>query len=442
MKGLFLVWVSTICGVIILDFFLQNFIFITSRFNIFINKVNYLPVIIILYFIINDIFKYWQRDFLSIKYHITESGIVYFEDYSLWISIFESDLKSAFIEDFKQLKNLEEFSFEYNPRNSSLHFFLFANSFQELLDRKKTAKAILDTIFPNSKPVPEEKIKERFNNVFIAKLGKYFILQEKGCYILTHYKTKKFKSISTNSKLVFASKYFESEGKRITQLYEKKEFEIIHKFSFLKEIIELSKTNRPNWIWKANEIKNARFNYLLSRIETISFEEGINQIIAKLNKYYPVRSMDIGEGYAPSGRTIFKLSDLNDSRMEKNTICTELCFLNQNRELGLEQRSEKCYRRREYCLRLAKNVNITKVIKKIFEEEGRQEKNAIMSELVKHLSFQHLICLLAQFSQINSSIEDRSSIISILLLILNQNNLSSEIETPLEGSKVEIMQSI
>ncbi len=413
----------TILLIIVLDFVTQEIIFFNQEVNIFLNKVNYLPIALILYLILKDIFEYWKTDIYSLKFHIKEPGMVYIEDYSLWISISESDnLSSIFLEEMRQLKNLEEFSIELDCRKKNLKCFLYAGSYRELKERLERSRAILDIILPNLKSLSAEDILKFFQNQRFVKMGKNYILQEGENFILANYYFNESKSNFSGSRIVLVSKYLKSEEKSLTQLYEKEEYKTSQKFKFLSYLIAFSKQGGNKGIWEAKSLKNARFNYLLSKEETITFEEGIQHFIIKL------KMMNLNKNPYDSEKdrkTIQLKSDLElkkvpNIKLKKNSICYELCNLGQNLDLEISNKLEKCNRRKEYCQKLVKNEKLVKLIKIILDEEYKNEQITIISELQKHLSIHHLICLLAQYNKTENFIKDHSRFIMLLNLLLIQ----------------------
>ena len=253
-------------------------------------------------------------------------------------------------------------------------------------------------------------------------MGKNYILQEGENFILANYYFNESKSNFSGSRIVLVSKYLKSEEKSLTQLYEKEEYKTSQKFKFLSYLIAFSKQGGNKGIWEAKSLKNARFNYLLSKEETITFEEGIQHFIIKL------KMMNLNKNPHDSEKdrkTIQLKSDLElkkvpNIKLKKNSICYELCNLGQNLDLEISNKLEKCNRRKEYCQKLVKNEKLVKLIKIILDEEYKNEQITIISELQKHLSIHHLICLLAQYNKTENFIKDHSRFIMLLNLLLIQ----------------------
>ncbi len=389
------------------------------------------------------------------------------------------------INELNQLKHLLKFSIELNLNNFYLRLFIFSKTYGELKEIISKNKAILDNILPNVKPVPNPMIIRffkgnktlKFNNKLLQAEDGNFLIVKSACnteelpktynslilsfnsslkekkaqiYLFDNYRYPKFFQFLDNSlsNIRLFNKGFLSyhELQRIRIRYQ---IESFPKTSLKEAIIQLSRglsLSKNKTHFDLINLKDQKI--ILSDVQKgsvdnktplqlIETKEIINKVISDVilegktsqqvitNKRKKIKKNSLVSSSLLSNEdSKIELSSKNDSISSLNginQICYELCSITRNSEINDEEKIKQCRIRSSFCQKLLNNENFMTLMKKILNQKSREDKDYFVKELMKHFSFQQLICIIAHYTQINSQEISIKQILSLIHILLESN---------------------
>ncbi|MHA2306558.1 MAG: hypothetical protein ACXACU_14325, partial [Candidatus Hodarchaeales archaeon] len=235
-----------------------------------------------------------------------------------------------------------------------------------------------------------------------------------------------FKYLSKILKLK-QSNFFSNMGKKKTPLRIKIRFKIedredkpfVHGISNFEKHLSslLSKTRQ---IVKINDMETKKethrksessFNFVRDSTEPSSLKE-IN-----------ITDINVPSKTTKMINTPFKhaLHKLTADLVNKNQICIELCKIQKNSDLPMDDKVEKCIRRATFCQKMLKNNNFLALLENIMNQAHEEEKIHSIAELQRHLSNQQIICIFTHLCQIESVDIPIQNIVDLIHLLFKLN---------------------
>ncbi|MFX0087403.1 MAG: hypothetical protein ACFFAU_17265 [Candidatus Hodarchaeota archaeon] len=428
---------------------LFSFVFIVSIENIIypetqtgilknpLNLIRNLPLIMLSYFFLKEMLLLLSKKTANLELFWVKNGIGFIQDSFAWIAIFETcSLNKIQKAELEQLFHLKSFSLELDVKNSCARVFLYAKSNDELREIIKKSKPILDVILPDLKTLPVVEASNLFDKYSLEKIGNNYFLKNKNQFFILNFESVKANSFSYTDKIVFCfftkTKNKKKKDTIHSQWYSFKNLNQNSFFNSLSKILINNQEKNLQSFWKRSNLERIQIRYQLGEQEKLSFQEGIAQfekgLSILLSQTEPdiilekelKRSMenDNMENVLRKKNSVNKkiqniiqtsitnYEDINGLHKEfpfetikTNQICFELCNIAANRDFTNREKLVKCTRRADFCQRLLKNENFLSIIENILKQNHEGERIHLTTELRRHLSYQQLICILANLTQ-------------------------------------------
>ncbi len=415
---------------------------ITSPISI----LRYTPIIISLYLFAKEIVRLLNRNITCLQFLPKKEGIVFIQDYNVWLSIFEiPTLRNIQTSELKQIIHLKTFSLELDVKKICVRVYLYSKSYEELKERIKNSKPILEAVLPNVIQMSNKDIIELLNEIKLLKIGKKYVLNENSEYFFPQSCENDTKFPSTFSRMILTCKIEEnSHLDKCAQCYiinSNDESSSKGKSSFFKWLDKIlfnpSKIPEENF-WSIKELQRVKLRFYTKNSSLSEFKQGLIlfqkglSLISSESKKIIQEEKIIDHSFinnhleAKAKSTI--ISEKTSFLTGMNQICSELCKIPNEHKLTQKEKVKKCRRIANFCKKLLANENFSSILDNILNQQYQIEKIHLISELKQHLSYHHLICICAQLShsnQPNLSHEETVEMINIILKLV-QNNTSGD----------------
>ncbi|MHA2431004.1 MAG: hypothetical protein ACXACC_08225, partial [Promethearchaeota archaeon] len=373
-----------------------------------INFLRYIPIVFLLYVFVNEIYHSIFRDNTPMKIELKGEGVVFIQNYQVWIAIFETySLEKIQINELEQLKHLETFSFELDGNKQCLRVFLFSKSHEELKERMNKSKPILENVLPSISPISDMIIARFIRDYSLLKINNRFLLKKESELIIPQFKeVTRAVSSSFSSMILSCNSSYRDEVKGKTkiiyptQLY----FFCCYKKSSLFKCMDENIFKNENAIetgfLEAQELHRARLRYQIEKYPKMELKKGLkqfrigltsfistnNQVIAvKKVSHLPleVKQIITEKKLFPSNnvgrkRMILKerpsTIDIDVNHTSINQICFEFCNIPKDPTLSSEEKSKRCYRRANFCCKLLANENFSSLLENVLIQEQEVDK--------------------------------------------------------------------
>ncbi|MHA2093101.1 MAG: hypothetical protein ACW98F_00460, partial [Candidatus Hodarchaeales archaeon] len=361
---------------------------------------NIIPLIFtcLLIFYELNIFSFDNSSVLVVK----PDNMIYIPRFETYVSIFEcSSLSNIYTEGLSLLNGLNRYSIEILQDIQRLRVYFYSNSKTELFKNIEEAKPLLDTVFPNLRLLTTSSLKSDFLNYSLRKRGFYHHINQ-GTFLIipkieqnTNSQTPKKDTLilNFNSQLNSTGK---SNVHDSTQCYSFTRFKENSFFEFFGEVIFTEENEFLDGEIDANLLCRAIIRYRLVGFHSFLDNDGLINIRKQLGKFKKVtNTLETPDMVIPPPPII-----QSDSHHSKplvtshgyNQICKELC----NISLSAEEdtiKTKKCKNRVSFCKKLLVNRNLTKFLGELIDGEDDKRKEVILSDLLRHVSFQQIYCL-------------------------------------------------
>ncbi len=461
---------------------IESFLTLNSILNILKSPVfliRYFPIVILLYYLINEILLLFNKEGFQNKISGGKDGLIFVPELFVWIAIFEThELNRVQKTELKQLRHLKIFSLELDFKKSCLRVFLYGDSSEELRLRIMKSKPILDVVLPNLISLSPEDSQKLFENEKFVNLNNFrFLRKQTNLSILT------FEGFSENlsrsrSKITFCF-YPEFRDAKIkhngeeslrSQCYSFFDFEQQNFFSGLSKVLKIDHV----YFWKKRVSQRIKIRFKIEDREDLIFEHGIsnfdkhlsaflskniskvklndkkmkletltkndspNDKIIDFSESSSVKKTIIKDLKVPIENTKIikkpiknKLHQLTADLKNKNQICLELCNIQKNSDLSIADKVKKCTRRAKFCEKMLKNDNLIALLKNIMNQAHEEERIHLTTELRRHLSNQQIICIFVHLCQYDSKDIPIQNIVDLIHLLFKlnletQDNLDKE----------------
>jgi hypothetical protein len=410
---------------------------------------NFLPISILI------LFLFYESGIMINKknsfFDFYENGIIHFPKFCVFLSIFESNsIQLVNSKSLNQLIDLDPFSLEVDNESKSLRIYLFSKSKRDQLNRIRQALPLLEAVFPGLSIMTLNNSKKLLLNYSIAEIAGFSLIRENEIYIMPVLDSSKSGQIHLKNKLVLTinssrkvNTYLEDD--HTTQIYTLQKYNRSADFNLIGNIILKNNRNSDSEFFDKNILLRAIIRFQLDNSKLISSQEGISclqKIITSFQAAIQPKEFDyiieeeafpIHEENEPESRTIFLQKE------KINPICLELCNIYKNYEIDESNRFKLCEKRIDFCTKLVSNKNFISLLMELAKNDDERRKSQLLNELLIHLSFHQLYCLISQFL---STYEQKDmNVISMQLLhsLINKQAKSSLIKGRIER---EIQKSI
>ncbi|MCK4848446.1 MAG: hypothetical protein KAT16_05445 [Candidatus Heimdallarchaeota archaeon] len=340
---------------------------------------------------------------------IYENGIIRIHKYSIFLSIFESNsIHLVNSKGLYQLIDLDPFSLEIDCKTKRLRVYIFSKSKKNQLNRIKQSVPLLEAIFPDLLLMNPHESKKLLESYSIAEIAGLSLIQEKEGFLMPVIDFSFSDQLGIHNKLVLA---FNSSRKdpnllkdsQTTQVYTLPRYNGSIDFNLIGNIILRNTENFDFENFDKNLLLRAIIRFQLNNTNLISFEEGVSYIQKAISTFRvgsqsivsEIKSNDdlipINAEIEPEIPMIF----INEE--EINPICLELCNIYNNLEIDEKDRAILCEKRINFCGKLIRNNNFISLLIELTNKDDDKRKSQILSEILVHLSFHQLYCLIAQF---------------------------------------------
>lgn len=429
----------------------------------------YIPVLILLGFLLYEFLQLLIQRSFSIDFSIRGRGIVFFPEHHLWMAIYAShSLEGIQLNEINQLRYLQIFSIEVNPTESFIKLILYAKSYDKIIKRINSTSAILETVLPGIEPEPDDVLTQYLSESKFCKIGRTYFLMEGETFLIPQYETGNEEETRHQTSTVLVCNVDPIEPSEANQgimdnvqVYFLSKYPVSSFFEYLGRIAFNPYMEGERKIWNPQELIKIRLRYFVEGKPKTSFEGGIQRIktelmtSSELTLDIPVHQVELSskvslhsEKRSQNHRQMSEdlQNELNSSipaeirilSTEKmNQICTEVCNLPKSSEMTLNDKIKRCQRRSKFCLKLVHSHNFFSILESIFEQRHETEQIYLITELKRELSYQQLLCIFAQLTQLPSSRVTYAQIISLILLLFklqfnDQINRNGHINTTSE----------
>ncbi|MHA1513652.1 MAG: hypothetical protein ACTSRJ_06275 [Candidatus Hodarchaeales archaeon] len=377
-------------------------------------------------------------------FEIFDNGIISIPKFNIFLSIFESNsIHLVNSKGLHQLIDLDPFSLEIDYETKSLRVYLFSKSKKNQLKRIEQSIPLLEAIFPDLLIMTPLKSKELLASYSIAEIAGFSLIQEKESYITPVYNLSVSNQFGDNNKLILAYNSSRKESNSLkndqtTQVYSLPRYNGLVDFNLIGNIILRKNENSTFEYYNKNKLLRGIIRFQISDFNLISFEEGISYI-QKIIASFRVASHSIASEIVPKEDSIpidieieSELPMIFKDQEAINPICRELCNIYNNFEISEKNRLSLCEKSVLFCRKLVSNNNFISILLELAKKDDNKRKVQILNELLVHLSFHQLYCLIAQFIFIYEG--NDLNIISIQLL---HSLINKKCESELHQSRAE-----
>lgn len=401
-----------------------------------INIGRYFPIIILLYLFTKEIILSFNQNDPLLKFSVTEKGIVFLQDYHLWLAILEtSSVGKIQTSELKQLKHLKTFSLELDIKRTCVRVFIYSKSHKELEERIKNSIPILEVVLPDINKISKVEITKMLSEIKLLKNEKKYMLKKNSELNLPQFADSADKFPPSFSKMILACNFREGldieENTKMEKFVQWYFFHNYDKASFFKcmnRTLSSSQKMTAESFWNIQELQRIRLRYQIEKKPLFDFQEGLNHfkggLFLLLSRSKTVRI----EGQITDHSLIALPCETKPSPLlstEKassffrmNQICSELCNIPEDDKLLQEEKEKKCHRRAGFCQKLLINDNFSSILENILSQRYETDRIHLITELKSHLSYQQLFCVLAHLTQSSQPEIPNHKIINMICILL------------------------
>ena len=342
-------------------------------------------------------------------FEIFENGIISIPKYGIFLSIFESksiDLVNSV--GLHQLIDLDPFSLEIDNGTKSLRVYLFSRNKKDQLKRIKQSIPLLEAIFPKLLLMTPINSKKLLTNYSIAEIASFQLIQEKESFLRPVLNLSSSNQFGGHNKLILAYNSSKKDSKKLkdgqtTQVYTLPRYNGPIGFDLIGNIISMKNENFDIGFFNKNMLPRAIIRFQLNNHNLISFDDGISYVQKILLNINGISKENVSEivpkdEIFPSDTEIKpEMSLISKNNDDHNPICLELCNIYNNFEIAEKSKSILCEKRIAFCSKLVRNSNFISLLMRLARRGDDKKKSKILNDLLIHLSFNQLYCLIAQF---------------------------------------------
>ncbi|MFX0122325.1 MAG: hypothetical protein ACFFAE_01720 [Candidatus Hodarchaeota archaeon] len=382
-----------------------------------IDLIRYFPIIILLYFLTNDVILSITNCNSKFKFSIPKKGIVFIQDYNIWLALFETfSVGKIQTSELKQLRHLKTFSLELDRNIMCVRVILYSKSYKELEKRIKISKPILEVVLPDIEFVSKTDIAKLYNETELLKIGKEYILKEKSRLSYPLFAVFPEKSSLSVSRMVLACNLPENIREEVelmncVQFYFFHSYDQVSFFKYVNRRFFNAQKETINQFWKIQELQRIILRYQTDKRPFLTFQEGLCQFMRSLSLVLmDSKFVEFGEkqhDYKLINQSYEKKS-LNpldtekvSSSFEMNQVCSELCNIPKEKNLSHKEKEKRCIKRSIFCQKLLVNDNFSSILENLINQPNKTDQNLLITELRRHLTNKQLICCFSHLSQLN-----------------------------------------
>ncbi len=407
---------------------------------------NIIPVLLLLLFLLNELGI--MNSHKNSYFEVYDNSVIHIPIFNIYFSIFEStSIHLVNNKALYRLIDLELFSLEIDNVTKSLRVFLFSKNKKSQIDRIKNSIPLLEAIFPDILLKTPNDSKNFLSGYSLAVVAGFSIIQRKESYLIPVLSNLRAGQLGVHNRMVLAYNSSEKGPKTIkddqtSQVYTLLGYRGPIDFNFIGNLILRKNDNSEYEDDNKNKLLRAISRFQLDNCNLISFHEGVSYIQKTLlasgfDNQSVTLEVHSKEKYIPNNTEIeSEFSMININKEEKNPICLELCNIYNNLEIDETHKSRLCNNRVNFCKKLIRNDNFISLLMEVARKDDDKNNLNIFSELLVHLSFHQIYCLIAQFIFLYEG-KDLDLISTQLLHSLITNQVKSEFYQDKMGQEIQ-----
>ncbi|MHA2113714.1 MAG: hypothetical protein ACW98W_19815, partial [Candidatus Hodarchaeales archaeon] len=152
-----------------------------------------------------------------------------------------------------------------------------------------------------------------------------------------------------------------------------------------------------------NKLLRAIIRFQINNSNLISFHKGVSYFQKALsesginNQSATMEIQSKDEFIQTTTEIESEFSMVSSNKETANPICVELCNIFNNLEIDEINKSELCNNRINFCKKLISNKNFISLLIEFTKKDSDKNNSPLFGELLIHLSFHQIYCLIAQF---------------------------------------------
>lgn len=419
---------------------------------------NIIPLLLLLLFLLYELGI--MNSHKNSYFEIYDNGVIHIPIFNIYFSIFEStSMHLVNNKGLYRLIDLELFSLEIDNETNSLRVFLFSKNKKSQMDKIKQSIPLLEAIFPDILLKTPNDSKNFLSGYSLAEVAGFSIIQKKESYLIPVLSNSITGQLGVHNRMILAYNSSEKGPKtikddRTSQIYTLPEYQGPVDFNFIGNLILRRNDNSGFEDDNKNKHLRAIIRFQLDNCNLISFHEGVSYIqktlsASGIDNQSVTMEVHSKDEFIPNNTEFeSEFSMINSNKEDTNPICLELCNIYNNLEIDEINKSRLCNNRIIFCKKLISNNNFISLLMEITKNDDDKNNSKILSELLIHLSFNQIYCLIAQFIFLYEG-KDLDLISTQLLhaLITNQNKsefyqdkMNQEIQKSIQDNQTIIPQ--
>ena len=365
---------------------------------------NIIPLLLLLLFLLYElgIISSHKKSY----FEISDNGVIHIPIFNICFSIFESSsIQLVNNKGLYRLIDLELFSLEIDNETKSLRVFLFSKSKTSQINRIKQSMPLLEAIFPDILLMTPNDSKNFLSRYSLAEVAGFSIIQGKESYLLPVLGHSKAGQLGVDNRMILVYNSSEKGSKtikddRTSQIYTLPRYLEPVDFNFIGNLIlknsEFEDDNK-------NKLLRAIIRFQLNNCNLISFHEGVSYFQKTLSEsgidnQSAITEVQSKDEFTQNTTEIKpEICMININKGVTNPICVELCNIFNNLEIDEINKSRLCNNRIIFCKKLISNDNFISLLMEFTKKDNDKNNSKLFSELLTHLSFHQIYCLIAQF---------------------------------------------
>ena len=368
---------------------------------------NIIPLLLLFLFLLHElkIISGHKKSY----FEISDNGVIHIPIFNIYFSIFEStSIRLVNNKGLYRLIDLELFSLEIDNETKSLRVFLFSKSKTSQINRIKQSMPLLEAIFPDILLMAPNDSKIFLSRYSLAEVAGFSIIQGKESYLLPVLGHSKAGQLGVDNRMILVYNSSEKGSKtikadRTSQIYTLPRYREPVDFNFIGNLILKKNDNSDFEDDNKNKLLRAIIRFQLNNCNLISFHEGVSYFQRTLSQSGIDNQSDLMEiqtkdEFTPNITEIeSEITMININEEVRNPICMELCNIYNNLEIDEINKSRLCNNRIIFCKKLISNNNFISLLMEFTKKDNDKNNSKLFSELLTHLSFHQIYCLIAQF---------------------------------------------
>jgi hypothetical protein len=303
---------------------------------------------------------------------------------------------------------LELFSLEIDNETKSLRIFIFSKSKKSQINKLKQSMPLLEAIFPDILLMSKMDSKNFLSSYSLAEVAGFSIIQGKKSYLLPVLGHSNAGQLGVDNRMILAYNSTEKGSKtieddRTSQIYTLPRYREPIDFSFIGNLILKKNDNSEFEEDIKNKLLRAIIRFQINNSNLISFHKGVSYFQKALsesginNQSATMEIQSKDEFIQTTTEIESEFSMVSSNKETANPICVELCNIFNNLEIDEINKSELCNNRINFCKKLISNKNFISLLIEFTKKDSDKNNSPLFGELLIHLSFHQIYCLIAQF---------------------------------------------